>query len=169
MNKSAVVGFLGEVLVKNRLESEGVGHVKHKGNQHGIDLQFDLGGRHVGIDVKTSLQKDERKWGFKCWGWALHNESKRRPITATHFVCVGLSELLEVQSLYVIKAADVSLFPPASRRFKNVTNALMLPCSNLAPQVVEPQDASFAVSKALLSLGTVIAVRENGHLGDACR
>ena len=39
MNQSTVKGYLGELLVKAKLESEGA-LVEHLGNQRGYDLQF---------------------------------------------------------------------------------------------------------------------------------
>lgn len=39
MNKSTIKGFLGELIVKERLEEVGF-EVKHQGNQSGYDLSF---------------------------------------------------------------------------------------------------------------------------------
>ncbi len=95
MNLSTVKGYLGELLVKKHLEHEGH-NVEHVGNQSGYDLRLVCQGNDIRIDVKMSTLKDEFRWGFEYWGWALQPESKKKPITATHFVCVGGDKNLAV-------------------------------------------------------------------------
>lgn len=80
MNLSTVKGYLGELLVKQLLEAEGV-KVEHLGNQNGYDLRFSLQGRDIRVDVKMSLPKDEFGWGFEYWGWALQHANKKKGIT----------------------------------------------------------------------------------------
>src|ERR1700733_12606376 len=72
MNLGTVKGYLGELLVKQRLQDElGVIRVEHFGNQHSHDLQSNRDAKAIQIDVKTSIAKDEFKWGFPYWSGAL--------------------------------------------------------------------------------------------------
>jgi UDP-N-acetylglucosamine transferase subunit ALG13 len=66
MNKSTVIGFLGELIVKEQLEKAGI-IVEHCGNQTGYDLSIGEG-NGIKIDVKTSRLKDEFSCGCKHWG-----------------------------------------------------------------------------------------------------
>src|SRR5437773_1257683 len=88
MNRSTVKGFLGELLVKQRLESEGMA-VDHLGNQTGFDLRYSRNTGPVQIDVKLSLPKSESVYPFPYWSWALLHENKKKSVSATHFVCVA--------------------------------------------------------------------------------
>ena len=115
MNKSNVVGFLGEVLVRQKLEMEGVS-VLHKGGQCGYDLELPNG---VTIDVKTARPRLLTGTDLYHWGWALKSASKGH-ISATHFVCVELTDDCEVRGLHVIRAQDVETFPPSAGRYSGV-------------------------------------------------
>ena len=120
MNKSTIVGFLGELYVKQRLNAEG-GLFVHRGNQSGVDLvnqSFE-----IRIDVKTSTIKDFDK-PYPNWGWALLSSTKSKP-TATHYICVALDVNFEVDAYYIIHSEDLELFPsPNDRRFKNLKYVL---------------------------------------------
>lgn len=161
MNRSTVKGFLGELLVKLRLEQEGM-TVTHLGNQKGYDLQFVNGESSICVDVKMSLPKDEFRWGFEYWGWALQPVSKK-VISATHFVCVGCTADLEVDTLFVVRKEDVGQFPAGERQFKGVLHGLILP---IDPQQSPPQITSnaFDTSRRLLQAGVVRQVPLNGSL-----
>ena len=52
MNLSTVKGYLGELLVKNKLEQEGF-KVDHAGNQSGYDLR--IGGAKIDVKFSTLL------------------------------------------------------------------------------------------------------------------
>lgn len=54
MNKSGVKGYLGELIVLQKLQYEGL-KPEHFGNQSGIDIIVN----NVKIDVKTSTLKDD--------------------------------------------------------------------------------------------------------------
>jgi len=114
MNLSTIKGYLGELIVKAKLESEGC-MVKQKGNQCGYDLDFE----NIKIDVKTSSLKEETP-GKLGWGWALKQKSKKRRLSCTHFVCLALDKNYNEKSFYIIKKEDIRKFPSNSKRFKNV-------------------------------------------------
>ncbi len=116
MNLSTIKGYLGELIVKAKLESEGC-MVEQKGNQCGYDLGFD----NIKIDVKTSTLKEETP-GTLGWGWALKQKSKKRRLSCTHFVCLALDEKYNEKAFYVIKKEDIGKFLANSKRFKNVEN-----------------------------------------------
>lgn len=115
MNKSTVVGFLGELIVRQRLEMEGLS-VLHKGGQCGYDLLVPSGAT---IDVKTSRPRVLQGTDVLHWGWALKSASKKR-ISATHFVCVELAETCEVRCFHVIQSHDLANFPPAIGAYNGV-------------------------------------------------
>ena len=81
MNKSFFIGFLGELIVKERLQKLGI-EVEHQGNQTGYDLTI-IADSRIKIDVKTSRLKDEYSWGCSHWGWALVHSNKKKPVSAT--------------------------------------------------------------------------------------
>ena len=83
MNKSTVVGYLGELLVKEKLESEGFS-VTHRGNQSRDDLQYEKQGTAVIVDVKCSLCKWDFSKEVANWGWAL--QPARLPSSTVHRV-----------------------------------------------------------------------------------
>lgn len=161
MNRSTVKGFLGELLVKQRLEQEGV-KVAHLGNQKGYDLEFTHQGVAVRVDVKVSLPKDEFRWGFDYWGWALQPASKKT-ISATHFVCVGCTDALEVDALFVVRKEDVQKFPAGERQFKGVLHGLILPVDAQQAGPTTPSMA-FDSSQRLLRSGVVRKVAPTGSL-----
>lgn len=119
MNKSNVIGYLGELIVKSKLEEEGL-QVDHKGNHSNYDLEVEIKGEIVKIDVKTSTLKDENKQGVKYWGWSLLTKGKKRDLTCTHFICLGLNEKLEVENYYIVKKDDLKHFPEGVGQFKNI-------------------------------------------------
>lgn len=167
MNRSTVKGFLGELLVKERLEREGIS-VEHLGNQNGFDLRFFVNGRTICADVKMSMPKDEFKWGFEYWGWALLHENKKKEVSATHFICVGCSESLEVESLYVAPSLRLSEFPKGIRQFSKVKHGLILQRDALPAGVAQPEAELYSRSRQLLNDGTVINVAAAQRLSDAC-
>jgi hypothetical protein len=165
MNQSNVKGYLGELLVKERLESEG--HVvEHVGNQSGFDLRFTHGKCDIRIDVKMSLLKDEFKWNFQYWGWALKQESKKKPISATHFVCVGCDENLAPKALFVVRATDVALFPQGEKQFSKVMHGLILPPRPVAEELLPRNSDTYQRSQALLTQGVILEVGPGSSLSD---
>lgn len=125
MNMSNIKGFLGELIVKERLENAGY-EVYHQGNQSGYDLSFWIedGDKEIKIDVKTSTLKDGFSCGRKHWGWALKHSNKKNPLSATHFVCVGLDDELQARRFIIIPAGWVGKFPKGIGQFKKVDHAL---------------------------------------------
>ena len=124
MNLSNVKGYLGELIVKEQLERDGF-TVEHHGNQTGYDLSIDTD-RRIKIDVKASCLKDEYSWGNPYWGWALLHENKKKPVSATHFVCVGFNDNLDASIYIVIPTEIVDEFPSGIKQFSRVKNGLCL-------------------------------------------
>ncbi len=124
MNLSNVKGYLGELIVLEKLLKENV-KVVQKGNQSGYDIEIvDLG---IKIDVKLSTIKTEVKNCPPYWGWAIKHENKKRDLTATHFVCVALNEDFSVKDFYIIKAKDYQRFPKSAiRQFGKVENGFTI-------------------------------------------
>ncbi len=124
MNLSTVKGYLGELIVKESLEVAGF-KVDHQGNQSGYDLTvWDQDEEEYTIDVKTSLLKDDLSCGRDHWGWALVHSNKQKPITATHFVCVGLDRDLEAKRFIVIPQRFAEKFPNGIGQFRRVKHAV---------------------------------------------
>ena len=121
MNKSTVIGFLGELIVKEQLEKADIA-VEHCGNQTGYDLTIQSGS--IKIDVKTSRSKDEYSWYCDHWGWELVHSNKQKPISATHFICVAFDDDLNVDRFILIPASIATRFPGGIRQFKKVKNSL---------------------------------------------
>lgn len=121
MNQSTVKGFLGEVLVRKKLISEGA-NVTHMGNQKGYDLLVTSLAPEMRIDVKTSAAHPIGNTSHDTWGWALHSTSKKRAISCTHFVCIALDRKFFPFAYYVISSSLVAQFPAAAGQFRSVTN-----------------------------------------------
>jgi hypothetical protein len=166
MNLSTVKGYLGELLVKQLLENEGV-NVEHLGNQNGYDLRFVQNGRDVRIDVKMSLPKDEFRWGFEYWGWALQHANKKKGITASHLICVGCTKELEIESVFVVASNDVPLFPAGEKQFSKVLHGLVLPAS-VQTAASAPKSNMYQESQRLFAAGTVKKLTRGTSLAAAC-
>lgn len=124
MNKSTVKGYLGELLVKAKLEAEGL-EVTHFGNQSGYDLEYGRQNHSFKIDVKYSEPKCDFEKHVTNWGWALQHENKKKPISCTHFVCLAVDQKLECLAYYVVSRQCLEHFGrPFSGRFKKVNRGL---------------------------------------------
>ncbi len=123
MNKSTVVGYLGELIVKNQLELCGF-NVDHKGNQTGYDLLIKNG--DVKIDVKTSRLKIEFSRDVRNWGWALVHSNKQKQISATHFICLAFNDDLSINQMILIPADVAIKFPQGIGQFPGVINGLVI-------------------------------------------
>lgn len=110
MNTSNLKGYLGELLVFQKLEEEGY-KVTHLGNQSGYDLEIS---ELAKIDVKYSKFNED----FDDWGWALVPYSKKRAISCSHFVCLAMNGDYTVNSYFVIKKKDYEKFPSTIGRFR---------------------------------------------------
>lgn len=155
MNQSNVRGFLGELYVKEKLESEGC-EVTHFGNQSGIDLE--IVGKNIRIDVKFSSLRNPHSWDAN-WGWALKSLSKRK-ISCTHFICVAADENYDVNSYYVVKSECISLFPQATGQYKNVQHSFLL--QQNTKNLIDLED--YSRCRNLITEGLVIRVEPNGSL-----
>jgi len=170
MNHSVIIGYLGELLVKSKLEKElrkkGI-QIIHKGNQSGYDLAID--GKDIEIDVKTSTLKDEVKDFPPYWGWALKHANKTRPISCSHFVCIALNNNFKPRSFYVIKSKHVKYFSSGFAQFRNVEKSfIIMPRENERKISNKNKIAkvikALAISKKLLNMGVAVHVNLNGSL-----
>ncbi len=164
MNQSTVKGYLGELLVKAKLESEGSA-VEHLGNQSGYDLQFTYKGEVFKIDVKFSTLKCEYHPQQNNWGWALVHQNKKRPISCTHFVCVAVDHELEVVGYYVISLSQVELFMSGVGQFGGVKHGFLLfEDKSYAPNDHDRFFQQYEKSKQLLEAAAVIFVERSDSL-----
>lgn len=131
MSKSTIVGYLGELLVWQILCRE-KRRVVPRGNQSAVDLEYEISGGKIGIDVKTSTLKQEflkKRDDFLHWGWAMRQKAQNRSLT--HFVCVGLDEAFNVAEVFVIRNDVLCrlLIKEEHRlsQFKKVSHGLLLP------------------------------------------
>lgn len=159
MNKSTLKGFWGELIVRRQLESEGF-VVEHYGNQAGYDLF--IKDQNLKIDVKTSVLKDEFKWGIEYWGWALVHESKQKEITATHFVCLGCDRELNAKIFVVIPTEITRKFPKGIRQFSKVKHGLIVFPDKQKPNPTCSEEARFLKSCDKLQKTKQIKVISNG-------
>ncbi len=127
MNLSTIKRYLGELLVKSKLNEEGIELIS-KGNQSGYDLEYS----NIKIDVKLSCLKNEFKLKNRYWGWALKHQNKKKKVKATHFVCVALNDELEINAYYVIKANKIANFPKGIKQFSKVDHGLGVYSSDLS-------------------------------------
>jgi len=124
MNLSNIKGYLGELLVAQKLITEGC-KIKMLGNQSGYDIEIPK--TKITIDVKFSTIKSEVKDCPKYWGWALKHKNKKRPITCSHFICVASDEELNPIKYYILKADHLERCPKSAiGQFKNVEKGLVL-------------------------------------------
>lgn len=121
MNLSNVKGYLGELLVFEKLTKEGL-NISQKGNQAGHDLEIN----DIKIDVKFSTLKNEIKKFPKYWGWALKSKRKKRGVSCSHFVCISVDDNLNVKNYYAIKSKDLYRFDKYIKQFGNVENGFLL-------------------------------------------
>lgn len=159
MNLSTIKGYLGELIVKLKLEKEGCSIIQ-KGNQSGYDLKF----KDIKIDVKTSSFKKETFNSPFSWGWALKQKSKKRLISCTHFVCVALNKNYKVDAFYIIKKENIKYFPKGIKRFKGVQKVFsVLPNTN-ALNVPEELSILFKKCRVLEKEGKVTKIKPSGNL-----
>lgn len=122
MNKSNIIGYLGELLVAQKILDEGY-FIIQKGNQSGYDILVEKARnrKEIKIDVKCSTLKKEIKGCPLYWGWALRHKNKKRKIACTHFICVALDNKLEPLNYFVINKRNLNKFPSSAiRQFTNV-------------------------------------------------
>ena len=142
MNKSTVVGFLGELIVREQLEKSDI-DVEHCGNQTGYDLAIGQN-RKIRIDAKSSRLKDEYSWGCDHWGWALVHSNKKKEISATHFICVGLDHDLNASRFILIPANMANKFPPGIRQFNKVSHSMSVFPGPMRPtRKLTPEEANY--------------------------
>lgn len=166
MNLSNVKGYLGELLVKAKLESEGA-EVTHLGNQSGHDLELTYKGKLIKIDVKFSALKREFRTKQKQnnWGWALIHENKKREPSCTHYVCVAVDPELEVVGYYIIRREHAELFFSGVGQFKGVKHSFILfQNKDFTPNADVKYFQLYETSKKLLDTGTAIFVEKDGSL-----
>ncbi len=162
MNLSTVKGYLGELLVKAKLQSERLA-VGHMGNQSGYDLQAGS----LRIDVKFSTLKNEFGTDGHYWGWALVHGNKQRAISCTHIVCVAVDDANSVTSYYVIPRAHINWFPHGVGQFGRVKHGFVVVNGKRLPSADRKWLAFHKRSQQLLNGKKAIRVRRGGNLSAA--
>lgn len=167
MNLSNVKGYLGELLVKAKLEGEGI-EVTHLGNQSGYDLEFNYKEKIFKIDVKFSTLKSEFHPQQSNWGWALVHQNKKRTVSCTHFVCVAVDRELEIIGYYVIPQSHAESFLSGVGRFKGVKHGFLLfENKNYIPNSRDNFFQLYENSKQLLDAEIAVFVRKDDSLLNA--
>ncbi len=169
MNLSTVKGYLGELLVAQKLTDEGA-TIRMVGNHSGYDLEIpDFG---VRIDVKFSTIKSEVKGCPDYWGWALKHASKLKDITCTHIVLVAVDRQFQPVKFYVVRASMLDRFPASAiRQFKNVVHGCVLLVKPADLKTIAPPElkAYFDINKTFLSDQTISQVSTKGSLMNALK
>jgi hypothetical protein len=110
LNKGSLKGFLGELIVKDKLEKDGYS-VDHAGNQFVHDQEFDYQGSKLKIDVKSCFLIIPYYLG------ALRT-AREKKISCTHFICVAFKPLILVPlKYYLIRTNEIDRFQPSNQRF----------------------------------------------------
>jgi len=160
MNKSIVIGYLGELIVREQLEKTNI-EVEHCGNQTGYDLVVGHD-KTIKVDVKTSRLKDEYSWGCDHWGWALLHSNKKKPISATHFICVGFDNDLNPDRFILVPAVIAAKFPTGIRQFSKVINSMcVFPGLNRPTRKLLPKEAHYITTcERLLTDKSIKVIRQ---------
>jgi len=161
MNLSNIKGYLGELYVIRKLQSEG-GSIIQKGNQSG----YDVGYNNYKIDVKMSSHKDDLNAGFKFWGWALKQKNKKKPISCTHFVCIALDDNSNSKYYFIINSKHINSFPKGIGQFKSVNNGFSY-YEDYVNFKNDKHKCYFETCRNLLLEGKVIKVGSNESLKNA--
>jgi hypothetical protein len=161
MNKSGVKGYLGELIVLQKLQDEEF-KPEHLENQSGVDIIVN----NFSIDVKTSTLKDDG-FGTDVWGWALLRKGKKIENDAA--ICVALDKKLNVAGYFCIYGKNMESFNSSHEWLKNV----MCRFQKFPKEPVETSSKKFkeAYQKSEESLrdGHVIEIGSNGLLGSIIR
>jgi hypothetical protein len=166
MNLSNVKGYLGELLVFDKLKKEKL-HVVQKGNQSGYDIE--MLNSNIKIDVKLSTIKMEINGCPPYWGWALKHENKKRAVTASHFICVALQDDFSVKDYYIIQAKDLKMFPSSAiRQFGKVENGFTILKTMASIKGIENKELKkyFATCTNLVNEGVAIRLNSKERLSD---
>lgn len=164
MNRSGVKGYLGELLVLQKLRDEGL-QVVQRGNQSGYDLEA---GEYK-IDVKLSTTKFEVDRVTPSFGWALVHQNKKRDLTCTHFVCAALDEKYEVAAFYIVPQASARKFPGGAGQFRGVKHGFCLLAGKRPKLMKKGWGRVISESERLLREGAATRVRPGGSLKRALR
>ena len=157
MNKSIVRGYLGELIVLQKLKNEEF-EPQHLGNQSGVDIKV----HNFSIDVKTSTLKDDG-FGIDVWGWALLRKGKKIEYHAA--ICVALDKKLDVNRYYCIYGEDITSFNSSHGRFKSVLSRFQkFPKAPIDTSSNKFKEA-YQKSEQLIREGRVIEISPNGSLG----
>lgn len=154
MNKSNVIGFLGELYVKQNLEDHGF-IVNHMGNQSNVDLFI---GSSIAIDVKTATLKEPNS-AYPNWGFALLSKENAK---ATHYICVALDNDYSVDSYFVInKTSLIYCPPPESKRFKKLKYTFLT--KKYADTLLDLEP--YNICQRMVDSGEIIKVASYQNLG----
>ena len=123
MNLSNVKGYLGELIIFQKLQEEGM-KVEQRGNQSGYDIEMPE--KNIKIDVKFSILNNQFKHLPNFWGWALKQNNQKK-VSCTHFILVAVdNDSLLPKNFYIINAKHLSRFPESGiSQFKNVKHGFV--------------------------------------------
>ena len=157
MNTSTVKGYLGELLVIQKLGKEGK-TIKQAGKQTSYDFAYN----NKRIEVKTSIPKDDFKLGYKYWGWGLKHVNKKK-VSATHFICLAVDEALRPHKYFIFKVEDLKHFPRGAWQFKKLERVFHYSEGNRKISAAR-QRSIFLKSRNLLRKRKVKVVGKKGNL-----
>ena len=166
MNLSNIKGYLGELLVTQKLIQEGL-MIIPKGNQSGYDIEVPE--KKIKIDVKFSTIKKEVTNGSNYWGWALKHKNKFKDISCSHFICVAVDKKLEPLHYYIIRSTYLNNFPTSAiRQFKNVERGFVLLENHKQISNMEDGDLKnyFLSCKKLLDNKTITKISATNKLNN---
>ncbi len=173
MNQSTVKGYLGELIVKAKLDSELASkrlEVSHLGNQSGYDLKYTEDSRQIKIDVKYSALKSEFDKITPNWGWALQHENKKKSVICTHFVCLAVDNENTEKFYYVVKYEHLKHFDrPLLGQFGKIKHGLVVFESKPPKNSNEKIFAAWDLFQRQLSKGWLKKVMPNQSLSAAIR
>jgi hypothetical protein len=164
MNLSNIKGYLGELLVAQKLINEGHPIIQ-RGNQSGYDIE--IPNSKIKIDVKFSTIKSEVANCPPYWGWALKHKNKQKEISCSHFVCVAVDENLEPLNYYIILASNLHNFPTSAiKQFKNVDHGCVLLQSHKKHSIINDiiLNQYFLTCKDLLRRKMIIKISSSAKL-----
>ena len=161
MNKSVVTGYLGELLVYQKLQKEEL-----KPEQLGKQSGYDIHVKNVKIEVKTSSLKDDG-FGITNWGWTLLR--KNQEIKYDLVICVALDDNLNVEGYYCISKKNLTSFLSPHGRFTSIMNRFQkFPQAPDESSSKKFQD-TYLRTQQLFDEGKALKIHPNESLGEIIR
>jgi hypothetical protein len=156
MNKSGVIGYLGELIVFQKLRQENY-QPELLGKQSRVDIIVN----GFTIDVKTSRMKNDG-FGIDVWGWAL--QRKDSTVKYNIAICLALDTELNVAGYYCIYGKYIDSFQSSHERLTSVISRFQK--FPKAPDEMSSKKyrEGYQLSKKLIREGKVIEIGPQGLL-----